>query len=69
MGVHLHSIANQQKVKCYVYGLLSDDNEKKHFDQLFNEHILKVNDSLKGNHHGSIFIRFTPSLYQESTGL
>ena len=28
----------------------------------------KVNDSLKGNHHGSIFIRFTPSLYQESTG-
>ena len=69
MGVHLHSIANQQKVKHYMYSFLSDNNEKKHFDQLFNEHILKVNDSLKGNCHGSIFIRFTPSPYQESMGL
>ena len=38
-GVHLHSIANQQKVKKYVYSYLSDDREKRHYDQLFNEHV------------------------------
>ena len=39
-GIHLHSIANQQKVKKYIYSYLSDDQEKRHYDQLFNEHIL-----------------------------
>ena len=50
-GVHLHSIANQQKVKHYVYGFLSDDNEKKHFDKLFNEHVLNSGELRPGSDH------------------
>ena len=57
-GVHLHSIANQQKVKKYVYSYLSDDRENNTMTNC---------DSLKGNRHGSIFIKFTPSPYQDST--
>ena len=48
-GVHLHAIANQQKIHHYVYGFLFDDSEKRQFDHLFNEHVLRVNNSLKGN--------------------
>ena len=63
-SVHLHSIASQQKVKRYVYGFLADNEERRHFDELFNEHVLRVNDNLKGNRRGSIFVRFTPAPYQ-----
>ena len=66
MGVHLHSIANHQKAKKYVYSYLSDDKEKRHYDQLFNKHVLQINDGLKGNRCGSIFIKFTLSPYQEN---
>ena len=48
-SIHLHSIANQQKVKRYVYGFLADKEERRHFDELFNEHVLRVNNNLKGN--------------------
>ena len=48
-SVHLHSIANQEKVKRYMYGFLADNKERRHFDELFNKHILRVNDNLKGN--------------------
>ena len=65
--VHLHSIANQQKAKRYVDSYLTDDKERKHYDQLFNEHSLCINDSLKGNRRGSILIKFTLSPYQHST--
>ena len=68
-GVHLHAIANQQRICRYIYGFLSDDAEKHQFDQLFNEHLLRVNDSLKGNRRGSIFIRFTPGLCMDSFGV
>ena len=67
-GVHLHAIANQQRIHCYIYGFLSDDAEKRQFDHLFNEHVLCVNDSLKGNRRGSIFIRFTPGLCTDHFG-
>ena len=69
MGVHLHAIANQQRICCYIYGFLSDDAEKHQFDHLFNEHVLWVNDSLKGNKRGSIFIHFTPGLCMDSFGV
>ena len=36
-GVHLHAIANQQRIHHYIYGFLSDDAEKHQFDHLFNE--------------------------------
>ena len=39
-GVHLHAIANQQRIRRYVYGFLTDDIEKRQFDKLFNEHVL-----------------------------
>ena len=48
-GVHLHSIVNQQKVKQYMYGFLADNEERRHFDKLFNEHVLRVNNNLEGN--------------------
>ena len=41
-GVHLHTIANQQRIRHYIYGLLSDDAEKHQFDHLFNEHVLRI---------------------------
>ena len=64
-GVHLHAIANQQKIRHYVYGFLSDNSEKWQFDHLFNKHILRINDSLKGNRQGSIFIHCTPGICQD----
>ena len=69
MDVHLHAIANQQRIHCYIYGFLPDDAEKRQFDHLFNEHVLWVNDSLKGNRRGSIFICFTPGLCTDSFGV
>ena len=67
-SVHLHAIANQQRIRCYIYRFLSDDAEKRQFDHLFNEHVLHINDSLKGNRRGSIFIRFTPGLCTDRFG-
>ena len=51
-GVHLHAIANQQRIRRYIYGFLSDDVEKHQFDK----HVLRINDSVNGNRRGSIFI-------------
>ena len=68
-GVHQHAITNQQKIHHYMYGFLSDDSEKRQFDHLSNEHILLVNDSLKGNRRGSIFIRFSPGICQDHFGV
>ena len=67
-GVHLHAIANQQRIRCYIYRFLSNDTEKRQFDHLFNEHVLRINDSLKGNRRGSIFIHFTPGLCRDCFG-
>ena len=67
-GVHLHTIANQQKIRHYIYRFLSDDAEKRQFDHLFNEHVLQINNSLKGNRRGSIFIHFTPGLGTDRFG-
>ena len=62
-SVHLHAIANQQRIRRYVYVFLTDDIEKRQFDKLFNEHVLRVNNnSLNGNRRGSVFIRFMPGL-------
>ena len=70
MGVHLHAIANQQRICHYIYGFLSDDVEKCQFDHhLFNEHVLCISDSLKGNRRGNIFICFTPGLCTDSFGV
>ena len=68
-GIHFHAIANQQKIRRYVYGFLSDDAEKRQFDYLFDEHVLRVNDSFKGNRKGSIFICFTPGLSKDRFGV
>ena len=68
-GVHLDVIANQQKIHRYVYGFLSNDSEKRQFDHFFNEHVLCVNDSPKGNRRGSISIRFTPGVCQDHFGV
>ena len=68
-GVHLHAIANQQRIRRYVYGFLTDDIEKRQFHKLFNEHVLRVNDNgLNGNRRGSVFIRFMPSLCTDHKG-
>ena len=67
-GVHLHAIANQQRIRRYIYGFLSDDVEKRQFDKLFDEHVLRINDSVNGNRRGSIFIRFTPGLSTDRFG-
>ena len=67
-GVHLHTIANQQRIHRYIYGFLSDDVEKRQFDKLFNEHVLRINDSVNGNRRGSIFIQFTPGLSTDHFG-
>ena len=65
----LHAIANQQRIRRYVYGFLTDDIEKRQFDKLFNEHILRVNDNgLNGNRRGSVFIHFTPGLCTDHKG-
>ena len=68
-GVHLHTIANQQRIQRYVYCFLTDDIEKRQFDKLFNEHVLRVSDNgLNGNRRGSVFIRFTPGLCTDHKG-
>ena len=67
-GVHLHAITNQQRIRHYIYGFLSDDAKKCQFHHLFNEHVLRVNNSLKGNRRGSIFICFTPGLCTDHFG-
>ena len=67
-GVHLHAIANQQRIRRYVYNFYTNDIEKRQFDKLFNEHVLRVNDSLNGNRQGSVFIRFTPGLCTDHKG-
>ena len=46
-GVHLHSVANTQKAKKYVHSYLSDEQEKQHYDKLFREHVLDINNGLK----------------------
>ena len=49
-SAYLHVIANQQRIRRYSYGFLTDDIKKRQFDKLFNEHVLRVNDnSLNGN--------------------
>ena len=46
-----------------LQSFLTDNIEKRQFDKLFNEHVLRVNyNSLNGNRRGSVFIRFTPGL-------
>ena len=68
-SVHLHAIANQQRIRRYVYGFLTDDIEKRQFDKLFNEHVLRVNDNgLNGNRRGSVFIHFMPGLCTDHEG-
>ena len=67
-GVHLRAIANQQRIRRYVYGFLTNDIEKRQFDKLFNEHVLRVNDSLNGNRRGSVFIHFMPGLCTDHEG-
>ena len=61
-GVHLHAIANQQRICHYIYGFLSDNAGKRQFDRLLNEHVLRVNDSYKGNRRGSILF-VLPQVY------
>ena len=66
---HLHAIANQQRIRRYVYGFLTDNIEKRQFDKLFNEHVLQVNDNgLNGNRRGSVFIHFMPGLCTDHEG-
>ena len=67
-GIHLHSVANAQKAKNYVCNYLTDDDEKAHYNQLFKEHVLNVVDGVKGKHRGSIFVKFSPIVDNE-TGL
>ena len=58
-GMHLHTVANTQKARNYVCNYLTDDDEKHQYNQLFKEHVLDIDDSIKGR-HGSIFIKFSP---------
>ena len=44
--MHLHAIANQQRIRHYIYGFLSDNIEKCQFYNLFDEHVLRINDSV-----------------------
>ena len=66
--MHLHAIANQQRIRRYIYGFLSDNIQKRQFDKLFNEHVLCINDSVNGNRRGSIFIQFTLGLSMDRFG-
>ena len=68
-SVHLHAVANQQRIRRYVYSFLMDDVEKRQFDNLFNEHVLHVNDNLNGNRRGSVFIHFTPGSCTDDEGI
>ena len=54
-GMHLHAMANAQKAKSYVCNYLADEEEKCQYNQLFKEHILDVNNSVKGKRRGSVF--------------
>ena len=67
-GVHLHSVANSQKARNYVHTYLTENDEKAQYNQLFKEYVLDVVDGVKGKHRGSIFIKFSPSVDNE-TGL
>ena len=67
-GIHLHSVANAQKAKNNFCNYLTDDDEKARFNQLFKEHVLDVVDGVKGKCRGSIFVKFSPSVDNE-TGL
>ena len=68
-GVHLHTIANQQRIRRYIYSFLTDDAEKWQFNNLCNKHVLHVNDNLNGNRRGSVFIRFTPGSCMDDGGI
>ena len=50
-GVHLHAIANQQRIHRYIYGFLSDDVKKRQFDKLFDEHVLCSSVTWTGSPH------------------
>ena len=65
-GVHLHTVANAQKAKNYICNYLVDEDKKCQYNQLFKEHILDVNDSVKGKRQGSVFIKFLPSVSEEN---
>ena len=64
-GMHLHSVANTQKARNYVCNYLIDDDEKHQYNQLFKEHVLDVDDSIKGRRRGSIFIKFSPTVVKK----
>ena len=65
-SMHLHSVANTQKAKNYVCNYLTDDDEKCQYNKLFKEHVLDVGDSIKGRKCGSIFIKFSPMVSEDS---
>ena len=65
-GMHLHTVANVQKAKNYVCNYLADEDEKCQYNRLFKEHILDVNDSIKGKRWGSVFIKFSLSVNEEN---
>ena len=65
-GMHLHAVANVQKAKNYVCNDLADEDEKCQYNQLFKEHVLDVNDSVKEKRRGSMFIKFSPSVSEEN---
>ena len=67
-GMHLHSVANSQKARNYVCNYLTDDDKKAQYNQLFKEHVLDIVNGVKGKCRGSIFIKFSPSVDNE-TGL
>ena len=60
-GVHLHAIANQQKIRRYVYGFLSDDSTI-FLTSMYYE-------STTVNRRGSIFIHFTPGISKDRFGV
>ena len=65
-GMHLHKVANAQKAKNYVCNYLADEDEKCQYNQLFKEHILDINDSVKGKRRSSVFIKFSASVSEEN---
>ena len=67
--MHLHSGANSQKARNYVCSCLTNDDEKHQYSQLFKEHMLDAGDSIKGRRCGSIFIKFSPTVSEEESGL
>ena len=65
-GMHLHVVANAQKAKNYVCNYMADKDEKCQYNELFKEHILDINNSVKGKRWGSVFIKFSPLVSQEN---